>query len=100
MGTGARDFAGGSLGAQAPLSPGECPRRPLTPAGHLHPAISGPLPPRGWDTRGRGASNGPTWRQTRRPSVTSPPLRRGPPLRMEEQGGGPQEMAFVRAAAG
>ena len=54
-------------GPRPPLSPGECPRRPLTPAGHLHPAISGPLPPRGWDTRGRGASNGPTWRQIRRP---------------------------------
>ena len=65
-------------GPRPPLSPGGCPRHPLTPAGHLHPAISGPLPPRGWDTRGRGASNGPTWRQTRRPLVTSPPLRRSP----------------------
>ena len=28
------------------------------------------------------------------------PSVKGSPLRMEEQGGGPQEMAFVRAAAG
>ena len=67
--TGARagDFAGVLSGPRRPLSPGECPRRPLTPAGHLHPAISGPRPPWGSETRGRGASNWPTWRQTRRP---------------------------------
>ena len=60
-------FPGALSGPRCPLSPGECPRHPLTPAGHLHPAISGPVPPGGSDTWGRGASNWPTWRQTRRP---------------------------------
>ena len=60
-------FFQGLLGPRRPPSPGECPRHPLTPAGHLHPLISGPLPPWRWDTRVRGAGNWPTWRQTRRP---------------------------------
>ena len=60
-------FPGALLGPRRPLSPGECPRRPLTPAGRLHPAISGPPRPWSWDTWGRGASNWPTWLQTRRP---------------------------------
>ena len=71
--------------------------------------ISGPLPPWGSDTWGRGVSNWPTWRQTRRPLRPVPPTaktplffhsERGSPFQMEELGGGPQEMAFVRAAAG
>ena len=60
-------FPGALSGPRRPLSPGECPRRPLTPAGRLHPAISGPTPPWSRDTWGRGASNRPTWRETRRP---------------------------------
>ena len=60
-------FPGALSGPGRPLSPGECPRRPLTPAGRLHPAISGPPPPWSSHAWGRGASNWPTWRQTRRP---------------------------------
>ena len=109
LGPGLGIFPGTLSGPRPSLSPAECPRRPLTPAGHLHPAISGPLPPWGPDTRGRGASNWPTWRQSRRPLRPVPPTakiplffhpERGPPFRMEEQGGGPQEMALFRAAAG
>ena len=62
-----RTLPGALSGPRRPLSPGECPRRPLTPAGRLHPAISGPPRPWSWDTWGRGASNWPTWLQTRRP---------------------------------
>ena len=58
------DFPGDSLRARRSLSPGECPRRPLTPAGHLIPAISGPPTPWGWDTWAGCASNWPTRRQT------------------------------------
>ena len=43
------------------------PNRPLTPTGHLHPAICGPPPPRGSDPWGRCTNNWPTLRQTRRP---------------------------------
>ena len=50
LGQGLRIFPGDVSGPRHPLSPGECPRRPLTTAGHLHPAISGPLPPWGSDT--------------------------------------------------
>ena len=38
----------------------------LEPAGHLHPAISSPLPPRGSNTWARCACTWRTWRQTRR----------------------------------
>ena len=60
-------FPGALSGPRLPLLPREGPRRPLTPAGRLHPSISSPPPPWSWDTWGLGASNGPTWRQTRRP---------------------------------
>ena len=62
----AGDFPGGCPMARRPLSPGECPSRPLTPAGDLIPAISGPLATWGRDTWARCASNWPTWRQTNR----------------------------------
>ena len=88
-------FLGALSGPRQPLSPGECPHCPLTPAGHLHPEISGPLPPWGSDTWGRGASNWPTWQQTRRPLHPVPttakiPLffhpERGPPFRCKNGG--------------
>ena len=70
------DFPGDSLRARRSLSPGECPRRPLTPAGHLIPAISGPPTPRagraGPGVRESGLRGG-------NPANTSglnPPLRR------------------------
>ena len=63
----AGDFPGGCLRARRPLSPSECPSRPLTPAGDLIPAISGPVAPWGWDTWALCASTWRTWRQTRRP---------------------------------
>ena len=39
----------------------------MTPAGHLHPAISGPQPPWGSETWGRGARNWPMLGETLRP---------------------------------
>ena len=67
--TGARAgyFPGALSGPRRPLSPRECPPRPWTPAGHLHPATSCLLPSWGSYSWGRGASNWPTWRQTRIP---------------------------------
>ena len=55
----------------------------LDPAGHLHPAISSPLPPRGSNTWARGAGTWRTWRQTRRPLWREPTTEgsRDPPLR-------------------
>ena len=60
------NFPGALSWSRCPLSPVECPRHSLTTAGHLHPDISGPVPPEGSDTRGRGVNKRPTWRQTRR----------------------------------
>ena len=40
-----RALPGALSGHGHPLSPRECPRRPLTPARHLLPVIRGPLPP-------------------------------------------------------
>ena len=50
------NFPGALSWSRCPLSPVECPRHSLTTAGHLHPEISGPVPPRGSDTWGGGAS--------------------------------------------
>ena len=66
QGVRAWDFARGPLGAQVPSLARGLPTPSLYPAGLMHPAISGPLPPWGSDTWGRGASNWPPWRQTRR----------------------------------
>ena len=44
----------------------------LDPAGHLHPAISSRLPPRGSNTWARCAGTWRTWRQTRRPLWPEP----------------------------
>ena len=71
------NFPGALSWSRCPLSPVECPRHSLTTAGHLHPEISGPVPPRGSDTWGGGASKRPTWRQTRRhhrPVTTTPKI--------------------------
>ena len=62
----AGDFPGCCLMARRPLSRDESPNHPLTPAGVLIPAISGPLATWGRDTWARCASNWPTWRQTNR----------------------------------
>ena len=108
LGPGLGIFPGTLLGPRRSLSPGECPRCPLTPAGHLHPAISGPLPPWGQDTRGRVRATGRRGGKAADPSVPSPPLRRSPcssirkgdPLfDVRTGGGGPQEMAFVQGMA-
>ena len=76
-GPGRGNFPGALSWSTCSLSPGECPRHSLTTAGHLHPEISGPVPPRGSDTWGGGASVRPTWRQTRRhhrPVTTTPKI--------------------------
>ena len=87
---------------------GECSPSPLTTPGHMYRVISGPQPPWGSGPGGRGARNWPRLRETRRPLRPVLPtakmprssiLKGVPPLRMEEQGGGPQEMAFVRGTA-
>ena len=105
----ARIFPGALLWPRHPLSPGAFPHCPLNLAVHLHPNISSCWPPCGSDTGGRGARNWPRWWQTRRPlcpiaTIAKIPLffhlKRGPPLQVEEQGGGPQEMASVQVAAG
>ena len=92
-----------------PLSLRECPRRPLTPSVHLYPAISGPLPSWGSDPWALGGSHWPQLWETRRllcpilPTAKIPLLfcRQGAtPLRLEEQGGGPQVVPLVRAVAG
>ena len=54
-------------GPGALSDPGSARPDPRITAGHLHSAMSGLRPPWGWDTWGRGASNRPTWRETRRP---------------------------------
>ena len=71
-------FPGALSVPRHPLSPRLCPRRPLTPIAHLHPAISGPLPPWGWDTWGRGASKWPKLRETRRTLHPVPPTAKIP----------------------
>ena len=63
----ARDFQGALSWPRGPLLPAQCPARARITAGHLHSSMSGLRPPWGWDTWGRGASNRPTWRETRRP---------------------------------
>ena len=54
-------------GPGALSDPGSARPDPRITAGHLHSAMSGLRPPWRWDTWGRGASNRPTWRETRRP---------------------------------
>ena len=44
----------------------------LDPAGHLHPAISSPLPPRCSNTWARCAGTWRTWRQNPRPLWPEP----------------------------
>ena len=66
------DFPRGSLRARGPLSPGECPRRPLTLPPHLIPAISGPPTPWGRNTWAGCVSNWLTRRQTCRPLRPEP----------------------------
>ena len=77
----------------------------LDPAGHLHPAISSPLPPRGSNTWARCAGTWRTWRQTRRPLLPEPttakiPLffhaLRGPPFRLGEHGEAPRTWLFSK----
>ena len=73
----------------------------LDPAGHLHPAISSPLPPRGSNTWARCAGTWRTWRKTADPAGPNPPLRRshfssirkGVTLEEWKNMGRPQEMA-------
>ena len=73
-------FPGALSGPRHPPLPRECPRRPLTPAGHLHPAISGSPPPWGSDTWGRGASKWPTWRETPQTPPSRPHHCEDPPV--------------------
>ena len=49
------------------LSPGECPRRPLSPARHLLPVMRGPLPPWSLELWGRAAGHWAKWLERRRP---------------------------------
>ena len=79
-GTGAwaGDFPGGCLMTRRPLSPGECPSRPLTPAGDLIPAISGPLATWGRDTWARLPATGLHGGKQTDTSGPTPPLRRSP----------------------
>ena len=86
------DLAGALSRHRSPLSPGESPCHALTPTGHLRPEIIGPLPPWGSDHWGRGARNWPKLRQTLRPLC--------PITLTAKNGGGPQEMAFIRASPG
>ena len=74
----------------------------LDPAGHLHPAISSPLPPRGSNTCVRSAGTWRTWRQTGRtlhpdPTTAKIPLfslRKGVPLSAWENMGRPPGHGF------
>ena len=59
-------FPGGSLGAQTPSVTSIVPTPSLDPAGHLHPAISGPLHPWGSGPWGPGARNWPKLQETHR----------------------------------
>ena len=74
----AGDFPGGCMMARRPLSPGECPSRPLTPAGDLIPAISGPLATWGRDTWARLPATGLHGGKQTDTSGPTPPLRRSP----------------------
>ena len=60
-------LAGALSGRGHPLSPRECPRRPLTPARHLLPVTRGPLPPWSLELWGRAAGHWAKWLETRRP---------------------------------
>ena len=62
-----RALAGALSGRGHPLSPRECPRRPLTPARHLLPVTRGPLPPWSLELWGRAAGHWAKWLETRRP---------------------------------
>ena len=75
------DLGTGGMGGGFPMElskgPVPCMARgvPMTflePAGHQHPAISSPLPPRGSNTWARCASTWRTCRQTRRPLWPEP----------------------------
>ena len=67
-------------GPGALSDPGSARPDPRITAGHLHSAMSGLRPPWGWDTWGRGASNRPTWRETRRPLRLVPTTVKIPPV--------------------
>ena len=72
-------FQGTLSGPRHPLWPRERPRLPLTPAGHLHSAISSPLPPWGWDTWGQLGATGlsgenPQTPPSRPPHCEDPPV--------------------------
>ena len=88
-----RALPGALSGLGYTLSPRECPRRPLSPARHLLPVIRGPLPPWSLELWGQAAGHWAKWLEARRPLRPDLPTAKG-------QGGGPQEMALVRAAAG
>ena len=62
-----RALPGALSGHGHPLSPGECPRRPLSPARHLPPVIRGPLPPWSLELWGRAAGHWAKWLERRRP---------------------------------
>ena len=80
----------------------------LDPAGHLHPAISSPLPPWGSNTWAFVRAPGVRAGKPADPSCRNPPLRRSPflpsvkgsRLRTGRTWGGPQELAFLPATAG
>ena len=105
-----RALPGDRSGRGHPLSPRECPRHPLTPAGHLQPTISGPLPQGARTTWAGVRVTGLSCWKPADPSVQSSPLRRSPcssirkrvpPYGWKNGGGrgrGPQEPAFVGAA--
>ena len=88
-----RTLPGALSGHGHPLSPRECPRRALSPARHLLPVIRGPLPPWSLELWGRAAGPWAKWLEARRPLRPDRPT-------AKEEGGGPQEMALFRAAAG
>ena len=71
-------FSGVLSWYRCPLSPVECPRHSLTTAGHLHPEISGTVPPGCSDTWGGGASKRPRGGKPADTTVQSPPPRRSP----------------------
>ena len=73
-----RALPGDRSGRGHPLSPRECPHHPLTPARHLQPKISGPLPPWSSVPWGRAACHWARLLETRRPFTPSCQLGRFP----------------------
>ena len=73
-----RALPGDRSGRGHPLSPRECPHHPLTPARHLQPKISGPLPQGARTTWAGVRVTGLSCWKPADPSVQSSPLRRSP----------------------